>query len=165
MRAAGHGQLVEDGDLVAGHGQLTGHGQAGRAGADDRDGGVARRDQRHLVGDARLGVPLDQEALHGADGQRAVDVAATAGPLAGRGAHVGAHGRDRVGLAGEDVALLEAPLGGEVQVATAVRADGARLLALDVALQPGRVHGLDEELLAGVDDHAGSTPLNAGLEQ
>ena len=33
-------------------------------------------------------------------------------------------------------------------------AHGARFLALDVALQPGGVHGLDEELLAGIDDHA-----------
>ena len=162
-RAAGHGQLVEDGDLVAGHGQLAGHGQPGRPGADDRDRGVTRRDEGHLVGDARLGMPLDEEALHGADGQRTVDVAAAAGPLAGGRADVGAHGRHRVGLAREDVALLEAALGGQVQVAAAVGAHRAGFLALDVALQPGRVHGLDEELLVAIDDHAGSTLLHGGL--
>ncbi|NDH28639.1 MAG: hypothetical protein EBX81_04890, partial [bacterium] len=52
-----------------------------------------------------------------------------------------------VGLAGEEVPLLEAPLGGEIQVAAAVGADGAGLLALDVALKPGGVYRLDEEVL------------------
>ena len=36
-RAAGDGQLVEDGHLVAGDGELARHGEAGRAGADDGD--------------------------------------------------------------------------------------------------------------------------------
>ena len=150
-RAARVGQLVEDRHLVAGDGQLARDGDAGRPGADDRDGRVARRDERHVVGDAGGLVPLDEEALHGPDGQRPVDVAAAAGPLAGRRADVGAHRRDRVGLAREDVALLEAALGGEVQVAAAVRADRARFLALDVALEPGGVDRLDEEFL--VDGH------------
>ena len=162
-RAAGHGQLVVDGDLVSGHGQLAGHGQPGRPGTDDRDRGVTRRDEGHLIRDARLGMPLDEEALHGADGQRAVDVAAAAGPLAGGRADVGTHGRHRVGLTREDVALLETPLGGQVEVATAVGAHWAGFLAFDVALQPGRVHGLDEELLVALDDHAGSTLLHGGL--
>ena len=153
-RAAGVGQLVEDRDLVAGDGQLARDRQTGRAGADDRDGRVARRDERHVVGDAALLVPLDEEALHGPDGERPVDVAAAAGPLARGRADVGAHRRDRVGLAREDVALLEAAFSGEVQVAAAVRPDRAGFLALDVALQPGGVDGLDEEFLVGVDDHA-----------
>ena len=165
-RAAGEGQLVEDGHLVAGDGQLARHGEAGGAGADDRHGGVARRDGRHVVGDARGLVPLDQEPLHGPDGQRPVDVTATAGALAGRGADVGAHGRDRVGLARQDVALLEPALGGEVQVAAAVGADRAGFLALDVALQPGRVDRLDEELLVGVDRHdGGSASQDAWITQ
>ena len=116
-RAAAVGQLVEDGDLVAGDGQLTRDGHARRAGADDRDRRVARRDGGHVVGDAAGLVPLRQEALHGADGQRPVDVAAAAGALARRRADVGAHRGDRVGLAREDVALLEAAFSGEVQVA------------------------------------------------
>ena len=43
-RAAAVRQLVEDRHLVAGGGQLAGHGEAGRPGADDGDGRVARRD-------------------------------------------------------------------------------------------------------------------------
>ena len=164
-RAAGHGQLVEDGDLVAGHGELTGHGEAGGAGADHGDGRIAWRDQGHLVGDARLGMPLHEEALHGPDGQRAVDITAPTGTLTRRGADVRAHGRHGIGLARKDVTLLEASLCREVQVAAAVGAHGARFLALDVALQPGCVHGLDEELLAGVDDHAVIDSPQRGLEQ
>ena len=126
-RAAGVGQLVEDGHLVAGDGQLARHGDARRAGADHRDAGVARRDPRHVVGDAGGRVPLHEEPLHGADGQRPVDVTAAAGTLAGRGTDVGAHRGHGVGLPGQDVALLEPPFGGEVQVAAAVRADRDRL--------------------------------------
>ena len=92
-----------------------------------------------------------EEALHGADGQRPVDVAAAAGALARRRADVGAHGRDRVRLAREDVALLEPAFSGEVQVAAAVRAHGARFLALDVALQPGGVDRLNQKFLVGID--------------
>ncbi len=107
-------------------------------------------------------MPLDEEPLHRPDGQGAVDVAAAAGALAGRRAHVGAHRRDRVGLARQDVALFEAPLGGEVEVTPAVRADGAGLLALDVALEPGGVHGLDEELLGLVEGHGAGRAFPAG---
>ena len=150
-RAAAVGQLVEDGDLVAGRGQLARDGDAGGSGADDRDRGVARRDLGHVVGDAARLVPLDEEALHGADRQRPVDVAAAAGALARRRADVGAHRRDRIGLARQDVALFEAALGGKVQVAATVRADGARFLALDVALEPGGVDRLNQEFLVGID--------------
>ena len=108
-------------------------------------------------------MPLHEEPLHRPDGQRAVDVAAAAGTLAGGGADVGAHRRDRVRLAGEDVPLLEPPLGGEVEVAPAVGADGTGLLALDVALEPGRVHGLDEELLGLIEGHEGDGPLILAL--
>jgi hypothetical protein len=97
-------------------------------------------------------MPLNKEALHGANGERAINVAAAAGALARGGADVGAHRGDRVRLAGEEIPLFEAPLGGEVQVAATVRADGARLLALNVALQPRGVDGLNEEFL-GVEGH------------
>ena len=153
-RAAREGQLVVHRDLVARDGQLARDREARGAGADHGDGGVTGRDDGHVVRDAGRRVPLHEEALHGPDGERPVDVAPAAGTLAGRRADVGAHRRDRVGLAGQDVPLLEAALGGEVQVAAAVRAHRARFLALDVALQPGRVDRLDEELLIGVDDHA-----------
>ena len=123
----------------------------GRAGADDRDPLGARRDLGHDVGDARRLVPLHEEPLHRPDRERPVDVAAAAGPLARRGADVRAHRRDRVRLARQDVALLEPAFGGEVQVAAAVRPDRAGFLALDVALEPGGVDGLDEEFLVGVD--------------
>ena len=146
-------QAVEDRALEALHRELAGDGHSGRAGADDRDALGARLDVRHRVGDARRLVPLDEEALHRPDRERPVDVAAAAGPLAGRRADVRAHRRDRVRLAGEDVALFEAALGGEVQVAPAVRADGTGFLALDVALEPGGVDRLDEELLVRVDRH------------
>ena len=77
----------------------------------------------------------------------------------GRRADVGAHRRDRVRLAREDVPLLEPPFGGEVEVAPAVGADGAGLLALDVALEPGRVHRLDEELLGLIEGHEADVPF------
>ena len=107
-------------------------------------------------------MPLDEEALHGADRQRPIDVAAAAGPLARGGADVRAHRRDRVRLARQDVPLLEPALGGEVQVAAAVRPDRAGFLALDVALQPGGVDGLDEEFLGGVDGQVGVCLSGAG---
>ena len=155
-RPAGVRQAVEDGDLVALGRQLAGDGQPGRAGADDRDALGARRDLGHDVGDARGLVPLDEEPLHRPDGQRPVDVAAAAGPLARGRADVRAHRRDRVRLARQEVALLEPALGGEVQVAAAVGPDRARFLALDVALQPGGVDRLDEEFLGGIDGQAGT---------
>ena len=154
-RPAAVRQAVEDGDLVALRRELAGDGDAGRTGADDRDPLVARRDLGHDVGDARRLVPLDEEALHRADGQRPIDVAAAAGPLARRRADVRAHRRDRVRVAGQDVALLEPALGGEVEVAAAVRPDRARFLALDVALEPGGVDRLDEEFLGLLDGQAG----------
>ena len=158
-RAAAEREAVEDGALVALDRQLAGDRQARRAGADHRDPLGPRRDLGHDVRDARGLVPLDEEPLHGADGQRPVDVAATARPLARRRAHVRAHRRDRVRLAGEDVPLLEPAFGGEVEIAPAVGADGAGLLALDVALQPGGVDRLDEEFLGGVDGHEVDVPF------
>ena len=158
-RAAGVGQAVVDRDRDALEGQLASDGQPGRAGSHDRDPLGARGDLGHRVGDAGRLVPLHEEPLHGPDRQRPVDVAAAAGPLARGGADVGAHRRDRVRVAAEDVALFEPAFGGEVQVAAAVRADGTRFLTLDVALEPGRVHRLDEELLVGVDGHELVVPL------
>ena len=154
-RPAAVRQAVVDGDLVALHRQLARDRDAGRTGADDGDALLARRDLGHDVGDARCLVPLDEEPLHRADRQRPVDVAAPAGALARRRTDVRAHRRDRIRLAGQDVALLEPALGGEVQVAAAVRPDRARFLALDVALEPGGVDGLDEEFLGLLDDQAG----------
>ena len=138
---------------VALDGELAGDRDACRPGPDHRDALVARRDRRDDVGDAGRLVPLDQEPLHRPDGERPVDVTAAAGPLARRGADVGAHRGDRVRFARKEVALLEPTLGGEVQVAAAVRADRAGLLALDVALEPGRIDRLDEEFLVRVDGH------------
>ena len=151
-------QLVEDGDLVTGDGQLARDREI-PAGPAPTTATVVSRGVigGHVVRDARRLVPLHEEPLHGADGQRPVDIAAAAGTLAGRRADVGAHGRDRVGLAGQDVALLEPPFSGEVQVAAAVRADGARFLALDVALQPGGVDRLNEELLVRIDGQTQGT--------
>ena len=154
-RAATVREAVEDRDPVALHRQLTGDRQPGRPGADDRDPLVARRDLGHHVRDAGGLVPFDQEPLHGPDRERPVDVAAPAGPLAGCRADVRAHRRDRVGVAGQDVALLEPALRGQIQVAAAVRPHGAGFLAFDVALEPGRVHRLDEEFRGLVDDQAG----------
>ena len=158
-RAATEGQAVEHRELVALDRELARDREAGRAGADDGDPLGAGRDGRHDVGDPRRLVPLHEEPLHGADGQRPVDVAAAAGPLAGRRAHVRAHRRDRVGFARQDVALLEPAFGGEVEVAPAVGADGARFLALDVALQPGGVDRLYEEFLGRVDGHEVDVPF------
>src|SRR5207248_2748098 len=128
-------------------------GHARRTRADDRHALLAWIDLRHGVRDAGRLMPLDEEPLHGPDGQRAVDVPAPAGALAGGGADVRAHRGDRVRLAGQDVALFEPALGREVQVAAAIRTHRARFLALDVALEPGRVDRLYEEFLVGVDGH------------
>ena len=106
-------------------------------------------------------MPLDEEALHRPNRQRPIDVAAAAGALARRGTDVRAHRRDRIRLAAEDVALLEPALRGEVQVATAIGSDRTRFLALDVALEPGGVDRLNEEILDGVDGHEGVVPLRA----
>src|SRR5262249_38734386 len=104
--------------------------------------------------------PLHEEALHRADGKRPVDVAAPAGTLTWRRADVGAHRRDRVRFAGQDVALFEPPLRGEIQVAATVRSDRAGFLTLNVALKPGSVDRLDEEFLIGVDRHEVCVPLH-----
>ncbi len=155
-RAAAIREAVEDGHLVALGRELARDRQSGRSGAHHRDALGPGRDVGHHVRDARGLVPLDEEPLHRADRERPVDVAATARPFARRRADVRAHRRDRVRFARQDVALLEPPLGGEVQVAAAVRPDRARFLALDVALEPGGVDGLDEEFLGLLDDQAGS---------
>ena len=163
-RAAAVRQAVEHRALVALHRELAGDGHTGRAGTDDRDPLLARGDLGHHVGDARRLVPLYEEALHRPDRQRAIDVTAPAGPLARRRAHVRAHRRDRVGLAGQDVALFEAAFGGEVEIAPAVRPDRTSFLTFDVALQPGRVDGLDEEFLGWIDGQAGRAfPWVVGL--
>ena len=154
-RAAAVRQAVEDGHLVALGRELAGDRDAGRSGPDDRDALGAWRDLGHDVGDARCLVPLDEEALHRADRQRPVDVAAAAGAFARGGTDVRAHRGDRVRVARQDVALLEPALGGEVEVAAAVRPDRTRFLAFDVALEPGRVDGLDEEFLGLLDGQAG----------
>ena len=135
-RAAAVGQAVEDGDLEPLEGELAGDRNPGRAGSDDGDSFLARRDQRDDVGNARGFMPLDEEALHRPDRQRSVDIAAAAGSLARRRADVRAHRRNRVGIPAEDVALLETAFRREVEVAPAVGADRTRLLALDVALEP-----------------------------
>ena len=150
-RSAAVGQAVVDIDAVALHGELAGHGDAGRAGADDRDALRPSLDVGHDVRNPGGLMPLDEEPLHRPDRERPVDVAAAAGPLARSRADVRAHRRDRVRLAGQDVALLEAALGREVQVAAAVRADRAGFLAFDVALEPGGVDGLDEEFRVDVE--------------
>jgi hypothetical protein len=100
-------------------------------------------------------MPFDEEALHRPDGQGPIDVAAPAGSLAWRRSNIRTHRGDRVGLAGQDVALFESAFSGEVQIAPAVRPDRTGFLTLDVALQPGGVDGLDEEFLGWVDCQAG----------
>jgi hypothetical protein len=106
-------------------------------------------------------MPLNEEPLHRPDGEWPVDVAPPAGPLARRGADVRAHRGDGIGLAREDVALFESALGREVQVTATVRPDGAGFLALDVALEPGRIDGLNEEFLVGIDRQGRGVPFCA----
>ena len=155
-RAAAGRQRLVDVDLVPVGGEILRGGQPGGPGADDRDalpGGGAHADRvRHVV----AVVPVDEEALHGADGERLVDVRATTRLLARGAADVAADGRDRVRVARQDVPLLEPPLGGEHQVAAAVRVDRAAFLALDVALQPVDAHlgGLEAERDRVVTDHS-----------
>ena len=94
--------------------------------------------------------------------QRPIDVTPAAGALAGSGADIGAHRGHRVGLAGQDVALLEPAFGGEIEVAPAIGADGTGLLALDVALKPGCVDRLDEELLVRIESQVAVVPFLLG---
>ena len=141
---------------MPGDGQLTGDRDAGRTGADHGDLRIARRDRGHVVGDARGLVPLGQEALHCADRERPVDVAAPAGAFTRRRAYVRTHRGHRIRFAREDVALFETALSGEVQVPATVRAHGARFLALDVALEPGGVDRLNQKFLVGIDGQKGS---------
>ena len=164
-RAAARGQRLVDVDLVAPAGELLGGGQAGRAGTDDRDAAAGRRLHHDVVRHVVAVVPVDQEALHGPDGERLVDVGAAAGLLARRGAHVAADGGDRVRVAGEDVALLEPALGGQHQVAPAVRVDRAAFLALDVALKPvdADLGGLEPQRNRGIADHGVVVALRAAL--
>ncbi len=79
----------------------------------------------------------------------------------GRRADVRTHRRDRIRLARQDVALFEAALGGQIQVAATVGADRARFLTLDVALQPGGIDRLNQEFLVGIDGQ-GISPRGAG---
>ena len=145
--AAAVREAVIDGDLVALDGEFTRNGESGGTGANHRNALGARRDLRCNVRDARGGVPLHQEALHGANRERAINIAAATGALTWSGADVGAHCGDRIRIAGEEVALFELPFGGEVQVAAAVGANGAGLLALNVALKPRSIDRLYEEVL------------------
>ena len=146
-RAAAVREAVIDGDLVALHGELARNGETGGAGTDHGDALGTWCDLWCNVGDARRGVPLHQKALHRANREWSIDVAATAGALTRGGADVRTHGGDGIRLAGEEVALFKATFGGEVEVAAAVGADGAGLLALDIALEPGGVYRLDQEVL------------------
>ena len=149
--APGRQRLV-DVDLVAPAAELLGGGEPGRPGTDDGDASPGRRLDddvvRHVVGV----VPVDQEALHRPDGEGLVDIRAAAGLLARCRADVPADGRDRVRIAGEDVALLEPTLGGQHQVAPAVRVDRAAFLALDVALKPvdANLGGLEPQRNRGI---------------
>ena len=145
--AAAVREAVIDGDLVALDGEFTRNGEASRSGANHGHTLGARRDLRCNVRDARGGVPLHQEALHGADCKRAINVAAATGALAWSGADVGAHCGDRIRIAGEKVTLFEAPFGGEIQVAAAVGANGAGLLALNVTLKPRSIDRLNQKVL------------------
>ena len=93
-------------------------------------------------------MPLNKEALHCTNRKWSIDVATAAGALAWCGADVRTHGGNGVWFAGEKVALFKATLGGKIEVAAAVCADGAGLLALNVALEPGGVYRLDQEVLS-----------------
>ena len=82
QEAAGLGRRLEDPDAVADAGQLPGGGQAGRAGADDRDPLPVRGRHRHARAVEVLVVPVVGEALEPADRQGALQLAAGALGLA-----------------------------------------------------------------------------------
>ena len=146
-RAATVRQAVVHGDLVALDGELPRNGETGRAGADHGDALGTWGDLWCNVWNTRRSVPLHKEALHCANREWSIDVAAAAGALTWRGADVRTHCGNGVWFAGEQVALFKATFGGKVEVAAAVGANRAGLLALDVALKPGGVYRLDEEVL------------------
>ena len=154
-RAPAGRERVVDMHLVTPPGELLGGGQAGGPGADHRHAATAGRSDDDVVRHVVAVVPVDQEALHRADRERLVDVGAAAGLLAGRRAHVAADGRDRIRVASEDVALLEAPFGGQHEVAAAVRVDRAAFLALDIALKPvdTDLGSLEPQWNRGIADH------------
>ena len=154
-RAAAGRQRLVDVHLVTPGAELLGGGESGRARTDDGHAAAAGRRDDDVVRHVVAVVPVDQEALHRADRERLVDVGAAAGLLAGRGADVAADRRDRVRVAGEDVALLEAALGGQHQVAAAIGIDRAAFLAFDVALKPidADFGGLEPQWYGGIADH------------
>ncbi len=154
-RAAARRERVVDVDLVAPAAELLCRGQSCRSGTDDGNAAPRRRRDDDVVRHVVAVVPVDEEALHRADGQRLVDVGSAAGLLTWSGADVAADRRDRVRVAREDVALLEPPLRGQHQVAAAVRVDRAAFLALDVALKPvdADLGSLKPQRNGGIADH------------
>ena len=134
--AATRRQRLVDMHLVAVGSELLGDRQARRSGTDHAHAAAGGTGDLDVVGHVVAVVPVDQEAFHGANRERLVDVGTPAGLLARGAAHVAANRCDGVRVAGEDVALLEATLRREHQVAAAVGVHRAAFLALDVALQP-----------------------------
>ena len=134
--AAARRKRLVDVHLVAVRGELLGDGQARRSRAHHAHAPASGPCDLHVVGHVVAVMPVDQEALHGADGEWLVDVGAPAGLLTRRAAYIAADRSDRVRVARQDVALFEAALRREHQVTTAVGIDRAAFLAFDVALQP-----------------------------
>src|SRR4029077_2386278 len=97
--AATRGKCLVDVGLVSVRGELFGTGQASRPGTNYAHALAGGPADLHVVGHVVAVVPIDQEALHGPDGQRLVVGRAAACLLARRAAHVAADRRDRVRVA------------------------------------------------------------------
>ncbi len=159
QEAARLGRGLEDPDAVADPGQLPGGGQAGRAGAHDRDPLPVRRRHRHAGAVEVLVVPVVGEALEPADRQRPLQRAAgalglargVAGPT--EGAREGRRLEDEL----ECLLVLAAADQGDVAVGldagrTRVRAGRAAAAVDDCLLR----HGLGKGDVGGPPgDHVG----------
>src|SRR5699024_704266 len=112
QHAAGHVQGFIHGDLVAHLGQVTGHRQAGRTGADDRHL-VAVGGGHFGLGMYVFAVPVGHEAFQTADAHRltldAADTLALA--LVLLGADAAADGRQSAGFGNDLVGFLKFALG------------------------------------------------------
>src|ERR1035437_2926683 len=85
----------------------------------------------------RLGpMPLGEEALQGANGDRTIDMAAAARSLAGVSANASADARHGIRIARNTIRLFKAPLGDQRHITAGIGMRGTRYHAGEIGVQP-----------------------------